>query len=389
MNDWPTADDRSRRVDGLRGIAVALVVVYHLAINAAPMSMTWLRDLMFQGRAGVWVFFVLSGYLIFLPFVSGLLTGTTVPTIPFLVRRAARIYPAYLVTLLVLAIGFGYGNLHSVGEWVQALTLTQNWTGAAYERQLGVQQAWSLALEMNFYLFVPAFAAALTMWTRRLDAAARPVRIWIALGALVVVGFGWQLGARGTIVGLFVLPNYFPAFGAGMALALTAVQPPVRLRAIMDGVGRYRGWCWLAAAGLLALRAWVFTAPEGFDAKQGPEAQAWFSVFGVVLVAATVWSLDRPGVIGGRALAWLGTISYGVFLWHLAIVQTWAPSDWFGTDPTLDGNILVRAALVVPCSIAIGAASWFLVERRCIAWGRRVGRPAVTGSEHRPIDLRR
>ena len=155
----------------------------------------------------------------------------------------------------------------------------------------------------------------------------------------------------------------------------------MQLRPIMDVVGRYRGWCWLVAGGLLALRAWVFNAPEGFDAKQGPEAQAWFAVFGVLLVTATVWSLDRPGVIGSRGLSWLGAISYGVFLWHLAILQTWAPSDWYGTDPTLDGNILVRASLVVPCSVAIAAASWYLVERRCIAGGRRCGRPAALGSE--------
>ncbi len=367
---------RSRRIDGLRGIAVSLVVVYHLAINAAPASMVWLRDLFFQGRAGVWVFFVLSGYLIFTPFVSAALSGQHVATVPFLVRRATRIYPAYLVVLVVLSGFVDRRTLQSPAEWLQAITLTQNWTGIAYEGQRGVQQAWSLAVEMNFYLFVPAVAALMTRVVRRLDG--EPIVVmWLSIGLIVGFGFAWQLAARNTIVPLFMLPNYYPAFGMGMALAVLAIRAPVRLVPLMTWVGAHRGLTWIAAGALLALRAWVFDTPEGFDAKQGPEAQAWFSVFAVLLVASTVWSLDRPGLLGRRMPAALGVISYGVFLWHLMILQRWRPSDWLGTDPDLDGNLLIRAALVVPASLLIATASWFVVERPCIAWGRRVRTPVA------------
>jgi peptidoglycan/LPS O-acetylase OafA/YrhL len=365
--------DRARRIDGLRGVAVTLVVVYHLALNAAPASMIWLRDLLFQGRAGVWVFFVLSGYLIFRPFVIAAQIGERVATMPFLVRRAMRIYPAYLVVLVVLCGFVDTRTLRSPAEWLQAVTLTQNLTGIAYEGQRGVQQAWSLAIEMNFYVFVPFAAMIVARVARRSSTDSLRV-MWWSTAAIVGAGFVWQLGARGTIVPM--LPNYFPAFGAGMALAIVSVRTPDRLAPTIRWVGTHRGLMWTAAVGVLGLRAWVFDAPEGFDAKQGPEAQLWFTLFGLLLVATTVWSLDAPGLLGRRLPVALGAVSYGVFLWHLMILQRWRPSDWLGTDADLDGNLLVRAALVIPVSVIFATVSWFAVERPCIRWARRVRTPA-------------
>jgi peptidoglycan/LPS O-acetylase OafA/YrhL len=357
---------RFRALDGVRAVAITLVFLYHTALGAPPNSMPWLRSLMFQGRAGVWVFFVLSGYLIFRPFARSMLHGTSVAWSGYALRRAVRIYPAYVLALLVLALAYDYGNLRSFADWVQALTLTQNLTGIAYEGQRGIQQAWSLAVEMNFYVFVPIFALAIVRIARR---GSRSVErsVWWGIALVVMLGGIWQVAARNTIVPLFLLPNYFPAFGAGMALAVASVRMPSWLAPIALFVGRHRAFVWLAAAGVLAMRGWVFDSPEGFDSKQGPEAQFWFTLFAVPVVAAAVWSLDRPGVLVRRIPVALGTVSYGVFLWHLAMMQGWSPSKfWLAED--LDQNAIARIGVFTPLALGVATASWFLVERPLLRW---------------------
>jgi peptidoglycan/LPS O-acetylase OafA/YrhL len=267
-------------------------------------------------------------------------------------------------------LGFDYYPLQSLAEWVQAVTLTQNFTGIAYEQGRGVQQAWSLAIEVDFYVFVPAFAALVTVGAGRMGVGATRRRWWWGVGAVFVVGAVWQLIARETLVPLFMLPNYFPAFGSGMALALLSVDMPARLAPITARLGAARGMLGVAAVGVLGLRAWVFTAPEGFAAKQGPEAQLWFTLFAVLVVAPLVWSLDRPGLLARRVPAALGTVSYGVFLWHLAMLQSWSPVD-FGFGEDLRFNPVVRGLLFGALSLAVATVSWFLVERPILRWSHR------------------
>ncbi len=352
---------RISALDGLRGIAVALVLLYHISLSAPVGSMPSVSHLLYQARAGVWLFFVLSGYLIFGPFAKALTNRSSTDIRRYALKRATRIFPAYLVALVILSIGFGYPATGGPDGWLRSLTLTQTFTSDAYNNRLGLGQAWSIAIEMNFYVFVPLFAGLVAWLSRR--SGRDPIKCaWWGIGAMVACGYVWQITANGNVVRLYMLPNYFPAFGAGMALALLAVRTPPWFRSVVKFVGRWRIAVVTGALGVLALRAWVFTQPEGNASLQGFVGQFWFTLFAVPVVAAVVWSLDRPGVLSSRWIAALGIVSYGVFLWHLAIVERWRPST-FGLAETLNHNVIVYAIVFFPVCIAAGAASWFLIER--------------------------
>jgi peptidoglycan/LPS O-acetylase OafA/YrhL len=311
---------RIAALDGLRGVAILLVLLGHTRL---PVFKT-------GGQVGVTLFFVLSGYLI---------TGILVKGVGFrrfYVRRARRLIPA-----LILAV-IGASILSPDGWWDRA------WPALAYignvplihggDLALGnLSHVWSLAVEEHFYLVWPVVIAIVpTRWRIRTVVA---LTIGFALWRLQVYGSGasWERIYFGTDMNAVAI----------LTGASIAVCNPPRLHPI---VGR-------TAVVLLAGAAML------------PVDHIFRTSFLVVLVAAVAVQAARTGgLLEGGTLRWLGTISYGLYLWHIPIFHLFDNRLWGW-----------------PIALCAAWASWRLVEKPILDLGliRRIDPEVMPTGIHR------
>ena len=304
-------------LDGLRGIAIAIVVAYHAF--GFPLG----------GWLGVDLFFVLSGFLI----TTLLLEDDRIRFAAFYARRARRLLPALAVLLLgYLAIDAARGanGLGAVARWgfYTGNVYEAFWPGAS-QHLVGLNHLWSLAQEEQFYLVWPA-ALILVRRTRK----PALVLVAIASGLVVYRVLLCDLGASDARI-YFAPDTNVDGLLLGTALAF---QRPAR-------VSRRA----LTIAGTIAAAiAAVIPSTALLDATMLP----LFELAAVVLVAGAVaGTLRLP-----RPLVWLGGISYSLYLWHFVVL--WA---FHGQHPLL----------AVAVSVAIAQLSTAYVER---PFRRRGGR---------------
>lgn len=357
-------------LDGLRGVAVALVVAYHLSPDLVP-----------GGFLGVDVFFVLSGFLIASLLVEEVGTSGSIRIGRFFVRRVRRLAPALLLVVLALAVYAEVwatpGELTRIREHsLWTLGYLANWEliadGTTYTDvvagQSPLRHAWSLAIEEQFYVAFPlavVLLGAAVGWQRK-----RLRRALLAVAGLgAAVSAAWMAvlwdGGGDVARGYFGTDTRAHSLLVGVALgALLVGRPPVTGRAA--AVAARSG-----TVGVVVLAAAVAVANED---------DAWLQQGGFLLVAlataAVISSVERFSPLG-RALRWrplvgLGVISYGVYLWHWPIVVL---VDAGRTG--LDGWSL--AALRLAATLAAALTSYVVVERpiRSGALSRLMGRVSV------------
>ncbi|WEG08173.1 acyltransferase family protein [Microbacterium horticulturae] len=330
----PSSARRYAGLDGLRAIAVALVVIYHLFPG-------WMLH---SGFIGVDMFFVISGFLI-----TSLLLRDRTDLVDFWRRRARRLLPALVVLVTVAATwawAIGGDVLVRLGPQVLgAATFSYNWVsiagGADYfsaDTPELFRNLWSLAVEEQFYwvwpLLLPLLLLVRRRWLRACIAltAAVASALWMAH----VVGAGTTRAYFGTDTHAFGL-----LLGVALAVGLERAAPP---RWLSGRAGRALG----ATLGALALAGIVVVAtlPETQDAASFPGTLAAASLLtAVVLVAATAPGSRLGPVLDIAPLRWIGDRSYGIYLWHwpLLVLLT----AMFGTPAWLGAAVLV---LTIGCA---------------------------------------
>ena len=362
-------------LDGLRGAAVAAVVLYHAGR---------LRG----GYLGVDAFFVLSGFLITSLLLAEHATTGRVSLAGFWARRARRLLPALVLFLFGVAV---YAAVWATPAELPALASDTWWTlgyaanwhaifarqgyWAQYAAPSALQHTWSLAIEEQFYLVWPLLVTSMLLRARRSGATVVLV-VSLAgaasLGALMIAGAyaGWDQSL------LYMLTfTRAPALLLGAALAAWAarrgdgvVVAGRRVRLALEVAGGL-------AAGFLAL-SWVRLNGTDPALYRGRLLIAGFAM--TVLIAAAA----QPASALGRVLSWrpltaLGVISYGVYLWH------WPIDLVVTTDRTgIDGWWLVLARVAVTLPIAI--ASYRFVERP-VRSGALRPRAALAGALLAPV----
>jgi peptidoglycan/LPS O-acetylase OafA/YrhL len=244
--------------------------------------------------------------------------------------------------------------------WVY-FALLQSWSSHTILGGLGV--AWSLSVEMGFYVLLPVYALV----AARLCGgdARRELRL---LAATFVLAVAARIGVHAALpssVYLNTLPGNWAWFAAGLALAVTSAR--AERPAYARWIGEHALACWGIAFALLTVAAWAIDLPRTLTGDYAPfplEAQHVLYIgVAVFLVAPMVLADGRrslpAALLSTRVLAWLGLVSYGIFLWHQPFVVEFLRVDfWFPVAGYPPYTLLVAAV-----ATAIAAVSYYGLER--------------------------
>lgn len=374
------AHDEARRrtaaIDGLRGLAALSVLVFHVWLYTLPRPDASARDgvleyAVHELRLGLVLFFVLSGFLLYMPWVAAALGGARRPRLgAYALRRAARVAPAYYlalagsVLLLWGADGTPGVRLPDGDQVLLFVLFAQNFsTGTVMSLD---PPMWTLAVEVSFYVALP-LAGALAL--RGGGGRARQTVVPLALLALGVA-YNAQIAGRGLpLTASKILPAMLPYFALGM------------LAAVLAHGRRVRGSL-AAALALLGLAAVVGDAVwhargavTGSHALELRIVRDVPAAAGFALIIALVGAGRSVPLLSSRPLAALGTVSYGIYLWHVPVMLGLRANGLLPLAPVLAFPVVM--ALTLP----IAAASWRFVERPAIERARRA---AARGSERAP-----
>ncbi len=335
---------RQPALDGLRAVAVGLVLVFHLGTSWLP-----------GGYLGVSVFFTLSGYLITSLLLHERATTGGIRLLAFYGRRVRRLLPASVLTLCGVAVLAHLGAFpvreRLAGEMHAALLNVANWdallSGRSYSDLFRaaspVAHFWSLAVEEQFYAVWPVVILALTWWAGRSSGSRRLgwslSALFVALSASAVVTARWS-GPDAVYLASW---TRFAEIVAGAALAALLAGRQVPRRA-----GRLTLPCLVAIVALAAVT---------------PAGRGWAYAGGLplfaILTAVLLWSLQTDSavrrVLCASPLVWIGSISYGLYLYHWPVFSVLDPAR-----TGLDGLPLATVRIAV--SLALAAASYRLVE---------------------------
>ena len=346
-------------LDGLRAIAIALVLLHHTAAFLVP---SWQGSVAPGGFLGVDLFMVLSGFLI-----------TTLllerhdreprPIRTFYLRRALRLLPA-LAALLVANLLYAIVEGRGVGDALRSIlavgAYVTNWAElAAVHISQYVTHLWSLAIEEQFYLVWPLLLfAAWRVWPSRRKL------VWLAI-AIAVLAAAWRVALYESGEGWLRIYLRTDARADALAIgAALALAPWQRIGQVLAPRARSL----LGGAGLVVLIAAA--------ALVHPDDKAlYLGGFTVIAIASAVLivSVLDPGstlarTLASRPLVLLGSISYPLYLWHFGVFQ--AVAEHTGAWPSG-----ARVALGWSLALLAAIASYRLVELPALRLKRRLGRP--------------
>jgi peptidoglycan/LPS O-acetylase OafA/YrhL len=393
----PPGNPRFPLMDSLRAIAALSVLVTHSGFLSGANLGAWYGDYTARLDVGVTIFFLLSGFLLYRPFVSARLGERERPRMPdYARRRLLRILPAYWLALTVLAIWPGLPQMWEAHDWVYyglVQVYFQDWTLG------GVLPAWSLAVEISFYAALPLLVL---LMERPFMGSTRAAKIRSELILVAVLFAGAILfrvllrSSEGAVPHsnlYFTLAGNFDWFALGMFLALASVwvggmeRPPAPVRL----VERLPSLSWLVAAVLF----WAIATQMGIGPEFPQEYTAAEWLYEHLFYGAIAFFLLLPAVFGdslgglprmilrNRVLAWLGLISYGIFLWHHPIVGELAKRDW--GNWRFAGMTLATFTIATTCA----ATSYYLLERPLLRFKDRSskrGRPVSRVEPVRPLE---
>jgi peptidoglycan/LPS O-acetylase OafA/YrhL len=392
-----------RSLDGLRAVAALLVVSYHaIVFSNADLSIAGidLYPAWNYGRTGVQLFFVLSGFLLFLPYARAMLLARPLPSArQFYRRRILRIVPAYWVCLVILvAIGLPtYLNVTGLANFATHLLFIHNLVPAFDSSIQG--PFWTMAVEAQFYLLLPGIAWLLSRVVGRTGSVPRTLlavcgvivvaEVSRLVSAIVTVYLPQWQGAQLRLATDALLAlngsegRFLETFGVGMFCAVLYVARSEGRLYISPQVARASSWllgigAFAAAFGIalrVAIRRPMFgnacyacLSPHDVEAILGPLLLG--IAYGLLLLAILLSTGALRRIFSFAPLRFLGLISYSLYLWHLPLI--------IGSQPFFAGWAPVSHLLanlgVATLAVGVAYLSYQVIERPFLQ--RRRARPA-------------
>jgi peptidoglycan/LPS O-acetylase OafA/YrhL len=318
--------ERVASLTGIRAVAALLVMATHAAYTTGKYTHDYIGLMYSRMEIGVPIFFVLSGFLLFAPWVKANATDGPSPSLRrYTWHRVRRIMPAYIVTVLIAYAVYHFRTAgpnpgHTWMGLLRNLTLTQPYTDNylfSYLHQ-GLTQMWSLAVEVAFYVVLPLLAYLLFVVLCRRQW--RPIRLMAGLLCLAALTPIWIIIVHTTDFlpdgAKLWLPTYLAWFIGGMMLAALQAM----------GVRAYAMACLpVAVVCYLIVSTPIAGAPTTSPAGLGEAlAKAGFYAVIAALAIAPLALSDRgwyARFLASRPMVFLGEISYEIFLIHLITME--------------------------------------------------------------------
>ena len=346
MRRWP-------HLDGVRALAALLVLLSHVGFWTGRTADGWSGTLLARGDVGVAIFFALSAFLLTGPWVGD--SPSPQPVATYAVRRAARILPAYLVVLVVVAVAaVAWDPAGSpVTRLLTHAVLLEGLTGDQYQ---GFSQVWSLTTEVTFYALLPVL--------HRIGLRVRGMRgpLLLAATGVAVQGLVPALGLPGVWGWVVVnsVVGHAAWFAAGVVALRIATAPGPRSRLWAGSPGT----CLAVAGTLLAVAATGVAGPAGLTPGHWATAMAkellYAVVAGLVVLAGARAVGGAADVLGSEPVRALGRWSYGIFLWHVLVLQALYALTGLRV---LSGPVVLVLVVVMVVTVGLAALSWRFVER--------------------------
>ncbi len=334
-------------VDGMRAIAVGLVMVYHFGVAKAPASL------------GVLLFFVISGFLITWLLLKEFDRTAAVSLSSFYERRASRIFPAFYVYLAIMTATFAFSH-HPI-PWLQLITAStytsDYYIGLAHPAPSYVSHTWSLSIEEQFYLIWPMALVLLLKWQKRLQLT----RIVIGVVLLIWI-YRWILVAMG-VTDSYIYNAFECRFDHLLIGCLTAILlwegrlSRIGMPKVFSPFGFWMGAIALGISGVCD--GWVpnYRNTVGFVIEPVLCALMLLQCFSQIKHGAVKWLEWSP-------IRYLGRISYSVYLYQQVTLHPFH---------RLDGHLPQFFIFLVASTFTIGIASlsFYLIEQPCLRLFRR------------------
>jgi peptidoglycan/LPS O-acetylase OafA/YrhL len=376
-------ESRVAALTGLRGLAAASVVFYHVWYYGAPGSRGFpagpLEGVFSRFEVGVTFFFVLSGFLLYRPFARAMISGGAAPRLrDFAIARFLRIVPVYWVMVLVVAALLERHLFVQPWRLIgNLLFLEFSWPGflpsdlRTDNGSVAIVPSWALLAELGFYLTLPLLALGAT-WLVRVTRR-RVLTTFAPVAALLLVGAGavaveHTAGGELQEVWIYNFPMHAGAFACGMAgttvwvlwergqIRLPAHWPLLTVLAAL-----------VVAVPPLKLAGWGYLT---FADARFPIALS-FSLLLLLVVLSGDASRVRAA-LGTRLFVGIGLASYSIFLVHDPLIRTLRNWDVVSVSY---GGFLLTSAIIGVATAGLAFASYRLLEKPCFALKRRLTVP--------------
>lgn len=379
-------------LDGVRAFAASTVIAYHLTtvllvIDPGAVPNLIVRHIATLDRFGVAIFFMLSGFLLYRPFLIAHLKGDRAPRAgAFWVRRGARIFPGYWFALAgSMLLGVALFYQYDLISYTTAFGLLGSYHAYGV-LSYGLVVAWTLVIEIAFYALLPAFAATSRLISGK---STKPPRSSVLRSNLIVVTVLILVGMISRYISIFVisdwggpattwfplynlgswLPSYLDMFGLGMLLALASAWRETggaNIRGLR--IFAERPWASWGIAGIMLIalgRAGMPIVPGLLSIERSSafirDELSIIAAFAIILPAAIpgmrLGSLRR--ILASRPFFLCGTVAFGAYLWHVSLVIL--IERWSETFPALR-SALVFVGLALLLTGAAAYVSYVFVE---------------------------
>ncbi|WP_285702268.1 acyltransferase [Microtetraspora sp. NBRC 16547] len=388
--------NRLNAVDGLRVLAALAVLVFHVAgitgLHYGDGPLAWVMS---RGEARVAIFFAVSGLLLYRPWAKSLLGSGPPPGVRvYLLRRVLRIFPLYWLVALVALAAFNLDRAKSPWDWIEVLLLLHvydptPWWPVIQLAPVGLQQMWTLAIDVSFYLVLPLLAAAIAFVAKAGGASVdtRAKRALLALGLLSLGSFGYLYLIRYPVYTMRMewwLPRFFPWFAVGMAVCVLTMwsrantEGGERVRRWCEEIAANAGTCFLFAALLFGLVATPLGGPKTPQSLVPDITADMFRLTAYTLMTLFVVMpvAVRPAVptwvhraLGHPAMSRLANLSYGLFVWQIIVI--WVYYDITGR-PHLDQQFVPVFTAVLAASTLLAWIGYLVIEKPARVLGQRL-----------------